>query len=177
MQGRTPLEAKSKTMNHIGQDIIPNIQFDSSGKLSADSEARACIMSLPAGDLVTQLEQLEGEYERFMYGYKRKFFTDAGFATTPRLRGKLAWKIAGLPLSLFRRQFAAIARALQSELASKAAQGVELSIKTEYYKLVEEKRLLRVFVEANFEGHMRRAEAEGKPVFDLVKELLLKAKG
>jgi hypothetical protein len=154
-------------MEHIGQDTIPNIQFDPSGKLTADSEARACIMSLPAGPLVTQLEQLEGEYEKFMYSRPDQ----------PTLRGKLAWKIASLPLSLFRLQFAAIARALQSELASKAAEGVELSIKTEYYKLVEEKRLLRGFVEANFEGHMRRAEAEGKPLFDLVKELLLKAKG
>jgi hypothetical protein len=153
-------------MEHIGQDTIPNIQFDPSGKLTADSEARACILALPAGPLLSDLETLEGEYEEFMYA-----------CGNPRLRGKLAWKIAHIPLSIFRRQFAAVARALQSELAAQKAQGVELSIKTEYYKLVEEKRLLRVFVEQNFEVQMRRAEAEGKPVFDLVKELLLKAKG
>lgn len=136
----------------------PDVEFDATGRLTADSEAKACIKSLPEGELVNELEALEAAYNDFRKSWKVRF----------------AEFFAGLPLTLFRKQFAAVARAYQAELARKDAVAIQGDTQSEFYRLREEQRKLREFVALNFEPQLNKAVAQNKPLMELVKELLVR---
>lgn len=166
-------------------DTIPNLTREKSGKLSADSDAVAAlraiaVCSCPRGESDAQdhrpgcpaladfVTRLEAQYEVFMYERE-------GVSTW---RGKLAWFFAEIPLAIFRREIAKLARAYQQEVSSHKANVVQADIQAEFYRLHEQHRKLREFIEQNFPNEMRRCVAEERPWFpDLVRELLLKGKG
>jgi hypothetical protein len=167
-------------------DTIPNLKRDASGKLSADSAAVGALKALPNCDcpwprgggnqihavncprLIDTITDLEAEYERF--AYKRE--------GVPRWRAHLAWFFAAMPIRIFRLEIQALARAYQEEISRRKSNAVQSDVQAEFYRLHEDLRKLREFVEQNFPNDMRRCVAEEKAWFpDLVKELLLRSKG
>lgn len=163
-------------------DTIPNLTRDKSGKLSADSAAVAALKALPScgcpwqgavqqhvpdcPQLVDAIVRLEAKYEAFMYEREG----------VQRFLGKLAWFFARLPLSIFRLEIAALAGAYRDLVAKQKANDVQASVQSEFYRLREEQRLFRKFVADNFPNDMQRAENKDQPLFELVREILLRGK-
>ena len=152
-------------MNPQGTETLSHIQWEGNS-LAPDSEAQAAIKALPPGALTDSLVDLEAKYELFMWHSpgKRTF------------RGKLALWFAAPVLRCFRLEIAALARSVQTLTAQQVAEEQRDGVQAQFYALNDKFKNLRKFILDNHEGLLMKALAEERDLFDVMKELVVRAK-
>ena len=148
-------------------EIVPDIQFDESGKLAHQSRAAAAIKALPKSETADKLELFERHREQWIYNAH-----GSGIGAPRRFARLAMWFVSDLLKILYAEIFE-LAHALQKEQLDKKALAVRVEFYQDYLRLVEAQRGFHAFLFEHYRTRLAAAHAGNRPLLDLAKEIII----
>ena len=142
---------------------VPFLKRDSSGRLTADSAAAAAVQALVNCPVASRVETLEGLYRNWRYP-----------GNVESRWARFIWRIARVPLEIFRSQVAELAREVQRISTEQNAAKLQDGVGAEYLRLCEDQRNFRKFMLDHFEADVRLGESLNLPIYDTARRIMLR---
>jgi hypothetical protein len=145
-------------------EIIPHLERDDRGRLSADSSALAALKALHDSPVAQKCAAFENLYQRWRWksnGEPRRW---AGFVL----------KLGRVPFSIFRSEIAELGIALQESMALNNATKIQAGIGADYLRVSDDLRSLQKFMLKHYPMDMEKAVSLNTPLLEVAKKIMLR---